>query len=135
MLATFETLESRRVETNCRPVRTFQVRYVKWGKCATTQRWSIDGRKADDSHTDTVKEIKDRFEKDCWFLALVCFTVSLSVETVQATPVWGAVNESLASLCVCVCVFRLPELLLAIARVTCVHGITWPKVGHCTHRL
>ena len=61
----------------------------------------------------------------------MCFAVSFSVETVQATQVLGAVSEWLASLCV----FHLHELSLAIARVTCLHAITWPKAGHCTHRL
>ena len=61
----------------------------------------------------------------CFSICCHCF----SVETVQATQVWGAVRVSLATL-------RMFALACTVsARVTSLHVGTWFNQCHCTHCL
>ena len=119
--------------TSCSSVRTFQVRHVNGEEVSvTTKRWSIGERRSDVCTLRSVKQIQDRFEKDYWFLSRSVFHRQLFCRDSSGNPSLGSC-QWISSFPVCV---HMHELLsLVITRVACLHGITWPKTGHCTYCL
>ena len=128
------TLHSGMSFTSCNSVRTFRVRYVNGkGVSAMTQSWSIGGKRSRSiAHWGRRKKSKIDSIKIIGFWIAVCFTIFVCCRDSSSNPSLGSC-QWISSFTVCV--FHLHELLLAIARVTCLYGTTWPKAGHCTRHL